>query len=71
MERLRRGFLLRSGRWNDHLICDGDVVWTGIGSVGTVMLGVIRFGESMDATRLVCVGLIVVSSLGLKLISAE
>lgn len=45
------------------------VVWTGIGSAGTVITGVMLFGESTDAIRLLCVGLILVGSLGLKLIS--
>lgn len=47
------------------------VVWTGIGSLGTVMTGVIVFGESTDLLRLLCVGLIIVGSLGLKLLSPE
>jgi quaternary ammonium compound-resistance protein SugE len=45
------------------------VVWTGIGSVGTVVVGVILFGESMDVVRMMCVTLIVAGSLGLKFIS--
>ena len=42
-------------------------VWTGIGAVGAVTLGIILFGESAQPLRLVCVGLIVVGILGLKL----
>ena len=45
-------------------------VWTGIGSVGTAVLGVILFREPVNATRLVCIGLIVVGIVGLKLASA-
>jgi quaternary ammonium compound-resistance protein SugE len=45
------------------------VVWTGIGSVGTVTIGVILFGESTDVVRLLCVTLIVLGSLGLKFLS--
>src|ERR1700691_5776281 len=40
------------------------VVWTGIGSVGTVTVGVLLFGESTDITRLLCVALIIAGSLG-------
>jgi quaternary ammonium compound-resistance protein SugE len=42
-------------------------VWTGIGTVGTAILGIVLFGESTDGVRLVCIGLIVVGILGLKL----
>src|SRR5690606_36829618 len=40
-------------------------VWTGIGAVGTVLLGIALFGESMAPVRLVCITLIVVGILGL------
>ena len=42
-------------------------VWTGIGAVGTVVLGIVLFGEPATALRLACVGLIVAGILGLKL----
>lgn len=45
-------------------------VWTGIGVVGTVILGIVLFGDPANAPRLVCVGLIVAGILGLKLTSA-
>ena len=45
-------------------------VWTGIGAVGTFLLGVWLFGESADAARFFFVGLIVVGILGLKMSSA-
>ncbi|NQW04114.1 MAG: quaternary ammonium compound efflux SMR transporter SugE [Acidobacteria bacterium] len=41
-------------------------VWTGIGAVGTVIVGIVKFGESASAFRLICVGLIVVGLIGLK-----
>lgn len=43
-------------------------VWTGIGAVGTVVLGIVLFGESADALRLACVGLILAGIVGLKLV---
>lgn len=46
-------------------------VWTGIGAVGSVGLGMVFFGESRDAIRLVCIGLIVVGILGLKFLAKE
>ncbi|MEX1827754.1 quaternary ammonium compound efflux SMR transporter SugE [Luteibacter sp. CQ10] len=42
-------------------------VWTGIGAVGAVTLGIALFGESAQPLRLVCVGLIVAGTVGLKL----
>ena len=45
-------------------------VWTGIGAVGTVVLGIVLFNDPANAARLVCVGLIVAGILGLKLTSA-
>jgi quaternary ammonium compound-resistance protein SugE len=45
-------------------------VWTGIGAVGTVILGIVLFGDPANAARLACVALIVAGILGLKLTSA-
>jgi quaternary ammonium compound-resistance protein SugE len=44
-------------------------VWTGIGSVGTVILGIFLFGESAAVLRLLCIVLIVAGILGLKLVT--
>jgi quaternary ammonium compound-resistance protein SugE len=46
-------------------------VWTGIGTIGTALLGIWLFGESAAALRLACIGLIVAGIVGLKLVSAE
>jgi len=45
-------------------------VWTGIGSVGTAVLGIILFREPATAIRLVCIGLIVTGIVGLKLVTS-
>jgi quaternary ammonium compound-resistance protein SugE len=42
-------------------------VWTGIGAVGAVTLGIVLFKEPVTAPRLVCLGLIVAGILGLRL----
>ena len=42
-------------------------VWTGLGTVGTVLFGILVFGEPAAASRLFCVGLIVAGIMGLKL----
>jgi quaternary ammonium compound-resistance protein SugE len=44
-------------------------IWTGIGTVGTVILGIILFKEPFDIIRLFCIVLIVVGIIGLKLVS--
>ncbi|HYF19754.1 MAG TPA: quaternary ammonium compound efflux SMR transporter SugE [Ramlibacter sp.] len=41
-------------------------VWTGIGAVGTVILGIFLFGEPATVARLLCVALIVAGIVGLK-----
>ena len=46
-------------------------VWTGIGTVGTVILGIFLFGDSADTGRLICVGLIVAGIIGLKVLSPD
>jgi len=42
-------------------------VWTGVGAVGTVIAGIILFGESMALRRLASVALIIFGLIGLKL----
>ena len=44
-------------------------VWTGIGTVGTVVLGIVILGDSASALRLACVSLIMLGIIGLKLSS--
>lgn len=46
-------------------------VWTGIGAVGTAILGVYLFDESRDILRFVCIGLIVAGIVGLKLVTPD
>ena len=46
-------------------------VWTGIGAVGTALLGIYLFGESREVLRFVCIGLIVAGIIGLKLVTAD
>ncbi|KIP95769.1 MULTISPECIES: quaternary ammonium compound efflux SMR transporter SugE [Pseudomonas fluorescens group] len=42
-------------------------IWTGVGAVGTVIAGIILFGESMALIRLASVALIVTGLIGLKM----
>ena len=44
-------------------------IWTGVGAVGTAMLGIYLLGEPATAGRLACIGLIVAGIVGLKVVS--
>jgi quaternary ammonium compound-resistance protein SugE len=44
-------------------------VWTGIGTVGTAVFGMIMMGEPAGALRLLSIGLIVAGIIGLKLLT--
>jgi quaternary ammonium compound-resistance protein SugE len=44
-------------------------IWTGIGTIGTVLLGIILFKEPVNIMRTACIALIVSGIIGLKLIS--
>ncbi len=42
-------------------------IWVGVGAVGTALLGMVLFGESANAGRLISLGLIVAGIVGLKI----
>lgn len=42
-------------------------IWVGVGAIGTAILGIVLFGESANAGRLVSLGLILAGIIGLKL----
>jgi quaternary ammonium compound-resistance protein SugE len=44
-------------------------IWTGIGAIGTVILGIYLFNEPATAARLACIGLILTGIVGLKLVT--
>jgi len=44
-------------------------IWTGIGAVGTVIVGIVLFKEPATIARLACVALIVAGMVGLKVFS--
>ena len=48
-------------------IGSGYAIWTGIGAVGTALLGMLLFGESTNPARLACLALIVAGIVGLEL----
>jgi quaternary ammonium compound-resistance protein SugE len=44
-------------------------VWTGIGTVGTAILGILLYGEPATVARLACIGLVLAGIVGLKLVT--
>ena len=46
-------------------------IWTGIGTVGTAILGIILLGEAATAARVACIGLIIAGIIGLRFVSLE
>ncbi|MEJ5261187.1 MAG: quaternary ammonium compound efflux SMR transporter SugE [Ignavibacterium sp.] len=46
-------------------------VWTGIGAVGTAILGIILFNESKELIRIFFIFLIIVGIVGLKMFSGS
>ncbi|PWW08449.1 quaternary ammonium compound-resistance protein SugE [Paenibacillus cellulosilyticus] len=46
-------------------------IWTGIGSAGSVLLGMFVFGESKDWRKLLFIGMIIVGVIGLKISGAS
>ena len=53
----------------DMPVGTGYAVWTGIGTVGAAILGMILFQEPATALRIGCIGLIVAGIVGLKAFS--
>ena len=53
----------------DLPVCTAYAVWTGVGAVGTALLGIALFGDPATLPRLACIGLIVAGIAGLKLVT--
>ncbi len=45
------------------------VIWTGIGAIGTVTVGIVLFNESTDVLRFVFMACILTGIIGLKIVS--
>lgn len=60
-------FLLLGLALKDLPVGTAYSVWVGIGAVGTALLGILLFGESVNTLKLVSLGLICVGIAGLKL----
>jgi quaternary ammonium compound-resistance protein SugE len=57
--------------WSLKLLPVGTAyaVWTGIGAVGTALLGIYLFGEPATAARMASIGLILAGIVGLKIVT--
>lgn len=61
-------FYCLSRALQDIPISTAYAIWTGIGSVGSVILGMIAFGESRDKRKLLFISMIIVGVAGLKIV---
>jgi quaternary ammonium compound-resistance protein SugE len=62
---LLSGWLLWSAQ-KDISIGTSYAVWTGIGTVGTFLVGILFFDDVMNLTRLLAIGLVVAGTILLK-----
>lgn len=44
-------------------------IWTGIGTVGTILFGVIYFGETISVAKIICLAMIIFGIMGLRILS--
>ena len=58
-------------KFNDKTRGINYAMWTGMGILGTTLLGVFLFHEKLSVTQVICVILIVVGIAGLKLLAKE
>lgn len=63
-------FLMLSQAMKQLPLGTAYAIWTGLGTVGTVVFGMILFHEPRDAARLACIGLILMGVVGLRVFSA-
>lgn len=68
---LTASFILLAQALKTLPVGTGYAVWTGIGVVGTAIIGSLFLGEPRDLPRLFCIGLVVSGIIGLRLGVAE
>lgn len=64
-------FLLLSHSLKTIPVGTGYAIWTGIGAVGTVIIGMAFLGEPREVMRIVCILLIIIGIGGLKIVSSH
>jgi paired small multidrug resistance pump len=62
-------FLLLSQAMNDLPMGTAYAVWTGIGTAGSTLIGMLVYGESKDWRRVLFIGIVASAAVGLKLLS--
>ncbi len=62
-------FTLLSQAARDIPIGTAYAVWTGIGTSGTAVIGMLCFGESKRLKRIACLALVIAGGVGMKLFS--
>ncbi|WP_301172515.1 DMT family transporter [Brevibacillus nitrificans] len=62
-------FILLSFAMKEIAMGTAYAVWTGIGTVGSALVGMLVYGEPRDKLRITCIALVIVSVAGLKLIA--
>ena len=62
-------FFLLSRALRSIPVGTGYAVWTGIGVIGTAILGMVLFDEPRDALRITCLLLIFLGIIGLRVVS--
>ena len=60
-------FLLLSYAMREIPMGMAYAIWTGVGTVGSAIMGMCLFGEPRDWKRLLCIAVILISAIGLKL----
>ena len=63
---LAASFILLAQALKTLPVGTGYAVWTGIGAVGTAIIGSVFLGEPRDLSRFICIGLIVLGIVGLR-----
>lgn len=46
-------------------------IWTGVGTIGTALLGILLFDEQANVARLACIALIAAGIIGLKIVTPQ
>jgi len=68
---LTASFILLAQALKTLPVGTGYAVWTGIGVVGTAIVGSLFLGEPRDLMRFICIGLIIAGIVGLRFTSAQ
>jgi quaternary ammonium compound-resistance protein SugE len=66
---ISRAFLFLSLAFRSLPLGTAYAIWTGIGAIVTVVLGIILFKEPADMIKLICIGFILIGIIGLKMSS--